>query len=81
VLAGHQEEHPTCQKWSDEVLAWLYVCRKVQMTYGAADAKATSSLASLKSGTVLPFWCPFTQVVLEKRPYGCLNYYIHYNFW
>jgi len=39
--------------------------------YGPADATATlSSLASLKSRMVLPFWCRLkpTQVVLEKRP-------------
>jgi len=38
-------------------------------TYGPADATATlSSLASLKSRLVLPFWCQLTQVVLEERP-------------
>jgi len=36
--------------------------------YGPADATATPlSLASLKSRMVLPFWCRFIQVVLEKR--------------
>ena len=31
-----------------------------------------SSLAPFKSRLVLPFWCRFTQVVLEKRPLnGC----------
>jgi len=25
MLAGHWEEHPTCKKLSDEVLAWLSV--------------------------------------------------------
>ena len=34
--------------------------------------KTPSSLASFKSGLVLPFWCRLTQVVLEKRPLnGC----------
>ena len=32
----------------------------------------TSSLASVKSKMVLPFWCRLTQVVPEKRPLnGC----------
>jgi len=40
---------------------------------GSADAFVSpSSLASLKSRMVLPFWCQLTQVVLEKRPLnGC----------
>jgi len=43
--------------------------------YGQADATATaSSLTSLKSRLVLPTWCWFTNVVLEKRPVsGCLH--------
>jgi len=43
--------------------------------YGPADATATlSSLASLKSRLVEPFWCQITQVVVEKRPLnGCLS--------
>jgi len=37
-----------------------------------------SSLASLKSKLVLPFWWRLTQVVLEKRPWnGCLSYIIN----
>ena len=44
--------------------------------YGPADATASkktpSSLASLKSRLVLPFWYQLTEVVLEKRPLnGC----------
>jgi len=31
LLVGRQEEHPTCKKMSDEVLAWLSVWNKVQM--------------------------------------------------
>jgi len=30
---GRQEEHLACRKLSDEVLAWLSVCSKVQMIY------------------------------------------------
>ena len=34
--------------------------------------KTPSSLASLKSRPVLPFWCRVTQVFLEKRSFnGC----------
>jgi len=33
-----------------------------------------SSLASLKSRMIYPFWCQLTQVVLEKRPSNwCLS--------
>jgi len=31
--------------------------------------KTPSSLASFKSRLVLPFWCHFTQVVLERQPF------------
>ena len=45
----------------------LYACN------GPADSNATtSSLASLKSRMVLPFWCRLTWVVLERGPLnGC----------
>ena len=48
-------------------------CRS--FTYGPADATASqtpSSLASVNSGLVLPFWYWLTPVVLEKKPLnGC----------
>jgi len=31
LMVGRQEEHPACKKLSDEVLAWLSICSKVQM--------------------------------------------------
>ena len=31
TVGWHQEEHPTCKKLNDEVLAWLSVCSEVQM--------------------------------------------------
>jgi len=31
VLLGRQEEHPSCKRLSDEVLAWLSVWSEVQM--------------------------------------------------
>jgi len=67
-LVGRQEEHPACKKLSDEVLAKLSACSEVQsFAYGAADVTATpSSLASLKSRLVSPFWCRLTHVALER---------------
>jgi len=32
LLVGRQEGHPACKKLGDEVLAWLSVRSKVQMT-------------------------------------------------
>ena len=41
--------------------------------------KTPSSLASFKSGLVLPFWYRLTQVVLEKRPLNrCSSYLLTY---
>jgi len=34
TLAGRQEEHPTCKKSSNEMMAWLSVWSKVQMDRG-----------------------------------------------
>jgi len=70
------EEHLACRKLSDEVLELVWSKIQIQgawkkrplKTYGPADAIATlSSLASLKSKLVYPFFCQLTQVVLEKR--------------
>ena len=56
MLVGPQEEHPACNKLSDEVLAWLPMSIERganDLHYGPADATATpSSLASLKSRLV-----------------------------
>ena len=30
MAVGHQEEHPACEKLTDEVLAWLSVWSEVQ---------------------------------------------------
>jgi len=53
----------------------MSVARCKWFVYGPADATATpSSLASLKSKMVYPFWWRLTQVVLEKRPLNrCLS--------
>jgi len=58
------------------MLALLSVSSEVQIiAYGPADATATrSSLASLKSRMVLPFWWRLTQIVLGNRPLNeCLS--------
>ena len=54
---------------------YLFWARCKWFAYGPTDATATrSSLASLKSRMVWPFWCRLTQAVLEKRPLnGCLS--------
>jgi len=44
-LVGDLEEHSACKKSSDEVLAWISICGKVQMiAYGPAVATATHYL-------------------------------------
>jgi len=69
LLVGRQEEHPACNKLSDEVLAGcLSGARYECFAYGPADATATpSSLASLKSRSVYPFFCWLIQVVVDRR--------------
>jgi len=53
--------------WGAFVLTLLE--RGAQFAYGPADATTTqSSLASLESKMVLPFWYQLTRVILEKRP-------------
>jgi len=55
LLIGHQEEHPACEKLTDEVMAWLSVWSEVQMicvwSRYAANA-SPSSLATLQSRLV-----------------------------
>ena len=59
--------------WLMQVVC-LSALRCKWFAYGPADATATpSSLASLKTRMLIPFWCQLTQVVVEKRPLnGCL---------
>jgi len=76
LLVRRQEEHPARKNWL--VRCWrgyLTGASCKWFAYGPADVTATlSSLASLKSRLVLPFWCRSTQVVPEKRPLiGCLS--------
>jgi len=75
-LVGCQEENPACKNWV--MMCWhgyLFGARCKWFAHDPADATAIlSSLASLKSRMVLPFWCRLTQVVLEKRPlHECMS--------
>jgi len=66
LLVGHQKEHSACEKLSDEVLAWLSVCSQEQMICIMVQMMP-SSLVSLKSIMMLPFWCQLIHGVLEKK--------------
>ena len=69
-------------------LGYLSEARCKWSAHGPADATATlSSLTSLKSRLVQPFWCQLTQVVPEKRSLKgylsvCLSVYsmVHFEF-
>jgi len=73
LLVGRQEGHPACKNWV--VRYWrgyLSGARCKWFAYDPADATATPSSHSSKIQNGLPFWCQFTQLVLEKRPLnGC----------
>ena len=70
LLVGWQEGHPACVK------NWVVGCwhsylsgARCRLAYGPADATAShSSLASVKSRLVLPFWYRLTLVVVDIRP-------------
>jgi len=74
LLVGRQEEHPVPKKLSDEVYHAGVVIYLEQSTVDLHTVQLMprlppqSSLASLKSRMILPFWHLLTQVVLEKRP-------------
>ena len=73
LLVGWQEGHPACRKLSGEVLAWLSVWSEVQTCICPSWCHCHSlSLASVKSGLILPFWYRPTRVFPEKGPLnGC----------
>jgi len=54
TLVGHQKEHPTCKKLSDEVLSWLSIWSEMQMIciWSSWCLCHPSSFASLKSRMV-----------------------------
>jgi len=69
LLVGRQERHPSCEKLSGGVLAWLSVWSEVQTCICPSGCHCHSlSLASVKSRLVLPFWYRLTQVIPEKGP-------------
>ena len=63
LLLGRQEGHPACKKQSGGVLAWLSVWSEVQTCICHCHSL---SLASVKPGLLLPFWCRLTRVVPKK---------------
>ena len=74
LLVGRQEGHPACKKLSGGVLAWLSVYSEVQTCIWPSWCHCHSlSLASVKSGLVLPFWYWLTWAVPDKGPLnGCV---------
>ena len=70
LLVGRQEEHRPVKYWVMRCWrSYLSGVRCRWFAYGPADATTTpSSLASLKSRQVEPFWCWLIQAVLEMRP-------------
>jgi len=74
LLVGRQEGHPPVKKLSCGVLAWLSVWSDVQTCIWPSECHChSSSLASVKSRLVLPFWYRLTRVVPEKGPLnGCV---------
>ena len=72
-LGGRKGIRPV-KKLSGGVLAWLSAWSEVQTCMWPSWCHCHSlSLASVKSGLVLPFWYRFTRVVLDKGPLnGCV---------
>ena len=74
LLVGQQEGHPACKKLSGGVLAWLSVWSEEQTCIWPSWCHCHSlSLASVKSGLVLPFWYWLTRVVPDN---GLLNWHV-----
>ena len=74
LLVGWPEGHPACKKLSGGVLVWLSVWSEVQTCIQPSWCHCHSlSLASVKSGLVLPFCYRLSWVVPYKGPLnGCL---------
>jgi len=81
LLVGRQEGHPVCKKLSGGVLVWLSVWSEVQTCIWNSWRHCHSlSLASVKSGLVLPFCYRLTWVVPDKGPLnGCVCHWIKKN--
>jgi len=84
LLVGWQEGHPACKKLSGGVQAWLSVWSEVQTCIWPSWCHChchSLSLASVKSGLVLPFWYRLIRVVPEKWPLnGCMYVQILVSF-
>jgi len=69
---GRQEGHPACKKlewWG----AGVVVCLERSADLHMAQLMPLTSLASVKSRLVLPFWYWLTRVVPDKGPLnGCV---------
>ena len=73
AMGGRKGIRPV-KKLSGGVLAWLSVWREVQTCIWPSWCHCHSlSLASVKSRSVLTFWCQLTRVVRDKGPLnGCV---------
>jgi len=77
LLVGQQGGHPACKKLSLGVLAWLSVWSQVQTCIWPSWCHCHSlSLASVKSGLVLPLWYRLTRLVPDKGPLNVCVYLI-----
>jgi len=68
LLVGRQEGHPACKKLSG---GGMVICLERDADLHIAQLMChchSLSLASVKSGLVLPFWYRLTRVVLDNRP-------------
>ena len=74
LLVGRQEGHLACKKLSGGVLAWLSVWSEVQTCIWPSWCHCRSlSIASIKSGLVLPVWYRLNRVVALVADKGPLN--------
>jgi len=83
LLVGRQEEHTACKiEWLvGVVICWeqgVDCLHMVQLM--PVHPKTASSLASLKSRLVLPFWYWLTKGFLEKRPLNVCSVVQIYEF-
>jgi len=74
LLVGWQKGHPACKKLSGRVLTWFSDWSEMQTCIWSSWCHCHSlSLASVKSGLVLPFWYRLALVVPDKGPLnGCV---------
>ena len=68
AVGGRQEGHPVCKK-TDWWVASVVICleRGADLHMAQVMPLPLTSLATIKSRLVLPFWYRITRVVLEKR--------------